>query len=151
MQASVKNPEKKTYVLAMLTGFGAISLSVLFFFLLYRLQGVEEALANVTDILMPFIYGGVIAYLLRPMCNAYSSWLSQLFKGKRDSLAETLAITGSMITGALVVYTLIIMIAPSFIKVPPISGKQCLPRQRLWWNGQRKNSAKTKCCFAILT
>lgn len=112
MQASVKNPEKKTYVLAMLTGFGAISLSVLFFFLLYRLQGVEEALANVTDILMPFIYGGVIAYLLRPMCNAYSSWLSQLFKGKRDSLAETLAITGSMITGALVVYALIIMIAP---------------------------------------
>ena len=81
----MKNPEKKTYVLAMLTGFGAISLSVLFFFLLYRLQGVEEALANVTDILMPFIYGGVIAYLLRPMCNAYSSWLSQLFKGKRDS------------------------------------------------------------------
>ena len=112
MQSSVKNPEKKTYVLAMLTGFGAISLSVLFFFLLYRLQGVEEALANVTDILMPFIYGGVIAYLLRPMCNAYSSWLSQLFKGKRDSLAETLAITGSMITGALVVYALIIMIAP---------------------------------------
>ena len=108
----MKNPEKKTYVLAMLTGFGAISLSVLFFFLLYRLQGVEEALANVTDILMPFIYGGVIAYLLRPMCNAYSSWLSQLFKGKRDSLAETLAITGSMITGALVVYALIIMIAP---------------------------------------
>ena len=112
MQSSVKNPEKKTYVLAMLTGFGAISLSVLFFFLLYRLQGVEEALANVTDFLMPFIYGGVIAYLLRPMCNAYSSWLSQLFKGKRDSLAETLAITGSMITGALVVYALIIMIAP---------------------------------------
>ena len=108
----MKNPEKKPYVLAMLTGFGAISLSVLFFFLLYRLQGVEEALANVTDILMPFIYGGVIAYLLRPMCNAYSSWLSQLFKGKRDSLAETLAITGSMITGALVVYALIIMIAP---------------------------------------
>ena len=109
---SVKNPEKKPYVMAMLTGFGAISLSVLFFFLLYRLQGVEEALANVVDILMPFVYGGVIAYLLRPMCNAYSGWLRQLFKGKRDGLAETLAITASMITGALVVYALIIMIAP---------------------------------------
>ena len=112
MRYYVKNPDRKPYVLAMLTGFGAISLSVLFFFLLYRLQGVEEALGNVTDILMPFIYGGVIAYLLRPMCNAYSNGLRQLFKGKRDGLAETLAITGSMITGALVVYTLIIMIAP---------------------------------------
>ena len=112
----MKNPERKPYVLAMLTGFGAISLSVLFFFLLYRLQGVEEALASVTDILMPFIYGGVIAYLLRPMCNAYSNWLSQIFKGKRDRLAETLAITGSMITGVLVVYTLIIMIAPQLYR-----------------------------------
>ena len=108
----MKKPERKPYVLAMLTGFGAISLSVLFFFLLYRLQGVEEALHNVINILKPFIYGGVIAYLLRPMCNAYSGWLRQLFKGKRDGLAETLAIAGSILTGALVVYALIIMIAP---------------------------------------
>ena len=108
----MKNPEKKPYVLAMLTGFGAISLSVLFFFLLYRLQGVEEALTNVVNILKPFVYGGVIAYLLRPMCNAYSGWLRKVFKGKRDGLAETMAITGSIITGALVVYALIIMIAP---------------------------------------
>ena len=112
MRQFVKNPERKPYVLAMLTGFGAISLSVLFFFLLYRLQGVEEALANVTSILMPFIYGGVIAYLLRPMCNKYSNWLCRLFKGKRDGLAETLAIAASLITGVLVVYMLIIMIAP---------------------------------------
>ena len=104
--------ERKPYVLAMFTGFGAISLSVLFFFLLYRLQGVEEAVANVTDILMPFIYGSIIAYLLRPICNKYSKWLSRLFQGKRDGLAETLAIAGSLITGALAVYALIIMIAP---------------------------------------
>ena len=100
----------------MLTGFGAISLSVLFFFLLYRLQGVEEAVAKVVDILMPFVYGSVIAYLLRPMCNAYSSWLSKLFKGKHDRLAESLAIAGSMITGALAVYCLIIMIAPQLYR-----------------------------------
>ena len=96
----------------MLAGFGAISLSVVFFFLLYRLQSVEEILKKVTDILMPFIYGGVIAYLLRPMCNWYSEGFRQLMKGKRDRLAEGLAITCSMVTGLLVVYLLIIMIAP---------------------------------------
>ena len=112
----MKNPERKPYVMALVAGFGAISLSVLVFFLLYRLQGVEQAVQKVVDILKPFIYGGVIAYLLRPMCNAYSSWFSQLFKGKRDRLAETLAITGSMLTGALVVYTLIIMIAPQLYR-----------------------------------
>ena len=108
----MKNPERKPYLWGMIAGFGAISLSVLFFFLLYRMQGVEEVLGTVTDILMPFIYGGVIAYLLRPMCNAYSGWLRKLFRGKRDRLAEVLAITLSLITGLLAVYALIIMIAP---------------------------------------
>ena len=61
---------------------------------------------------MPFIYGGVIAYLLRPVCNWYSRGFSKLFKGKRDKLAEVLAVSLSLVTGLLVVYALIIMIAP---------------------------------------
>ena len=112
----MKKPENKPYVMGMLAGFGAISLSVLFFFLLYRMQGVEEVLATVTDILMPFIYGGIIAYLLRPMCNAYSKWFRKLLRGKKDRLAEILAITCSLITGALAVYALIIMIAPQLYR-----------------------------------
>ena len=112
----MKNPERKPYVMAMIAGFGAISLSVVFFFLLYRLQGVEEALTNVIDILMPFIYGSVIAYLLRPVCNGLSGWFHELFKGKRSGLAEALAIAGSMIVGFLAVYILIIMIAPQLYR-----------------------------------
>ena len=108
----MKNPERRKYVYWMLVGFGGISLSVVFFFLLYRLQSVEETVQKITDILMPFVYGGVFAYLLRPMCNWYSGGLSRMMKGKHDNLAEVLAITGSMLTGLLVVYLLIIMIAP---------------------------------------
>lgn len=108
----MKNPEKKPYLYWMLAGFGAISLSVVFFFLLYRLQSVGEVLEKIVDILRPFVYGGVIAYLLRPMCNWYSDGFHQLMKGKHDRLAEALAITCSMVTGLLVVYLLIIMIAP---------------------------------------
>ena len=108
----MKNPERKKYVYWMLVGFGGISLSVIFFFLLYRLQSVEETLQKVVDILMPFVYGGVIAYLLRPMCNWYSAGFRSMLKEKRDKLAEAMAITCSMLTGLLVVYLLIIMIAP---------------------------------------
>ena len=61
---------------------------------------------------MPFVYGGVIAYLLRPMCNWYSEGFRQIMKGKHNKLAEALAITCSMVTGLLIVYLLIIMIAP---------------------------------------
>ena len=112
----MKHPERKPYVWGMVAGFGAISLSVLFFFLLYRMQGVEDALERVTGILKPFIYGGVIAYLLRPVCNMFSGWFRKLLKGKRNRLAEALAITCSMLTGILVVYTLIIMIAPQLYR-----------------------------------
>ena len=108
----MKHPERKPYLYWMLAGFGAISLSVIFFFLLYRLQSVEEILDEIVDILMPFVYGGVMAYLLRPMCNWYSEGFRQLMKGKRERLAEALAITCSILTGLLVVYLLIIMIAP---------------------------------------
>lgn len=108
----MKNPERKKYVYWMLVGFGGISMSVIFFFLLYRLQSVEETLRKVVDILMPFVYGGVIAYLLRPMCNWYSAGFHSMLKEKHNKLAEGLAITCSMLTGLLVVYLLIIMIAP---------------------------------------
>ena len=112
----MKNQNMKPYVYAMLAGFGAISLSVAFFFVLYRMQGVEEALAKVTDILMPFIYGGVIAYLLRPICNWYSKIFRENLKKLSPKLTETLAITCAMVTGLLVVYTLIIMIAPQLYR-----------------------------------
>ena len=108
----MKNPERRPYFWGMLAGFGAISLSVVFFFLLYRLQGVGEAVDTLMKLLMPFIYGGVIAYLLRPMCNLYSEKFQQAFRGKHKRLAEGLAVTLSLITGLLVVYALIIMIAP---------------------------------------
>lgn len=108
----LKNPERKKYIQWMLVGFGGISLSVLFFFLLYRLQSVEETLQKIVDILMPFVYGGVIAYLLRPMCNWYSGLFRDMLKNKHNKMAEALAITCSMLTGLLAVYLLIIMIAP---------------------------------------
>ena len=108
----MKSPEKRPYLYGMLAGFGAISLSVVFFFLLYRMQGVGAMLKSILKILMPFVYGGVIAYLLRPMCNGYSKMMHEAFKGKYPRLAEAAAITLSMLTGLLVVYMLIIMIAP---------------------------------------
>ena len=112
----MKNPTRRPYIYGMLAGFGAISLSVLFFFLLYRLQGVEEFLGKITDILMPFIYGGVIAYLLRPMCSLYSAYFQKLLKYRHPRRAEALAIFCSVLTGLLVVYALIIMIAPQLYR-----------------------------------
>ena len=112
----MKHENRKPYVYGMLAGFGAIGLSVLFFFILYRMQGVGAALKTLTGILMPFIYGGVIAYLLRPMCNWYSEQFRNLLKGKYARMSEVLAIAASLLTGLLIMYTLIIMIGPQLYR-----------------------------------
>ena len=56
-----KKPHVKPYLYGMLAGFGAISLSIIFFFLIYRFDGFGDAISTLTGILMPFIYGAVIA------------------------------------------------------------------------------------------
>lgn len=106
------DPRKKRYLYLMLSGFGAISLSLLLFFFIYRLQGVGAALAELRRILAPFIYGGVVAYLLRPMCNHFERYLYKLLPKKKKKAAGPLAVGLSLITGLLIVYTIIIMILP---------------------------------------
>ena len=106
------DPRKKRYLYLMLSGFGAISLSLLLFFFIYRFQGVGAALAELRRILAPFIYGGVVAYLLRPMCNHFERYLYKILPKKKKKAAGPLSIGLSLITGLLIVYTIIIMILP---------------------------------------
>ena len=75
-----KKPHIKPYLYAMLAGFGAISLSIIFFFLIYRFDGFGDAISTLTSILMPFIYGAVIAYLLKPVCNTIEGFLRRTFR-----------------------------------------------------------------------
>lgn len=112
----VKEIKKSPYLRGMIAGFGAISLSVLFFFLLYRIQGIYAAISKILDILSPFVYGGVIAYLLRPVCNFYEKYLTQWLPGKLKKLGDALAVFLSIVTGLLVIYALIIMIAPELYR-----------------------------------
>ena len=102
----------KPYVYGMLAGFGAIALSIIFYFVLYRYEGFSAAVDALMNILAPFIYGSIIAYLLKPVCNTFEDLFGKLIGPKRPKLAGALSITFSMLTGALIVYVLIIMILP---------------------------------------
>lgn len=108
----MKEPRKEKYLYAMLAGFGSISLSVLLFFFLYRLQGIGEVLSKLSGILAPFIYGGVVAYLLRPMCNSFEDFFQLHLPKNLKRFSNSAAVVLSMITGIMVVYALIIMIGP---------------------------------------
>jgi len=106
------DPKMKRYVYLTLSLFAVISLSLVLFFLMYRIQGIADGLKNLADILAPFIYGGVVAYLLRPMCNLYERIFTTYLPRNMKKMANGLAVGLSLITGILVVYMLIIMIAP---------------------------------------
>ena len=106
------DPKKRRYLYMSMAVFAAISLSLVLFFILFRLQGIGDALGTLSDILAPFVYGGVVAYLLRPLCNTYESFFIDVLPKKAKQLSNSVAVILSLITGLLVVYTLIIMIAP---------------------------------------
>ena len=108
----MKDPYKRRYIYLMLAISGAISLSIAFFFVLYRFQGIGDAVDKVIDILAPFVYGGVVAYLLRPMCNFYEKLLERWFPKGLKKMAPSLAVGLSLVSGILIVYLLLIMILP---------------------------------------
>ena len=110
-----KKPHAKPYLYGMLAGFGAISLSIVFFFFIYRFKGFGDAVATLTSILMPFIYGGVIAYLLKPVCNTVENFLRRLFPEKLHGFANGLAVAVTILFGLLLVYALLMMIIPQLI------------------------------------
>ena len=112
----MKDPKKQRYFYAMMAGFGAISLSVLFFFFLYRLQGIGNVISQLSTILDPFIYGGIIAYLLRPMCNSLEAFFQLRLPKKMRRFANAFAVVFSLLVGVLVVYALITMVVPQLVE-----------------------------------
>ena len=62
----MKDPKRSTFFYGILAIFSAITLSGLLFFLLIKLPQIRDMLKSLSSILAPIIYGGVIAYLLRP-------------------------------------------------------------------------------------
>ncbi len=111
----MKNPYKRRYFYLMMSIFGGISLSIVVFFVLFRFQGIGNAFDKLTAVLAPFIYGGVVAYLLRPVCNYYENRFHALLPWKAKKYANSLAVGLSLVTGVLIVYALIIMIAPQLL------------------------------------
>lgn len=108
----MKNPGKRRYLYLMLSMFGAIGLSIVVFFVVYRFQGIGDLMHRLGEILAPFIYGGIVAYLLRPMCNFFEQSLEITLPGKAKKAAAPLAVALSLLAGIFLVYMLIIMIAP---------------------------------------
>ena len=114
-----RESEARKYVPIIAVVFVIFVLCILFFFLVFRFDQVQRGFGQVVQILMPFFYGGVFAYLLRPMCKYFDRNLRRhlrpVVKNQRraDSLANILSVTISILLVLAAIFVLITMMAQS--------------------------------------
>lgn len=118
----MKNLLKNKYVQLGLSIFAVICLSILFFFLLYRIETIINLIKGLIKILMPIIYGLVIAYILNPVIKLLENKVFNKILNKTDLDTNKIkqhSRTYSIITAALifflVLYLLISYIIPEII------------------------------------
>ncbi|MDD6212068.1 MAG: AI-2E family transporter [Clostridiales bacterium] len=106
------------YISESLAGFGSLAMAILFFFSLYKLKSIFHIFAVLIEILMPLIYGGVIAFILTPLCNRICRFMdSRLpeFKNRkraRKVIINSSGVALSIIIAIIVVYLLLVMVLP---------------------------------------
>lgn len=99
----------------MLSGFGAIALSILFFFFLFRLNVVGEYLSAAANTLMPFIYGCVMAYLIYPFSQGITAYLDKMTSEKYKKATLTIGIFTGLLVFGIAIYLLLWMLLPQLI------------------------------------
>lgn len=102
----------KKYLSMILAVFFAAALSIVFFFLIFRASALRALIGKLIDILQPFVYGAVIAYLLKPMCNTYERLLQKHWHPKHKNLVDMLSVGGSMLTGLTLIYVVLSLLIP---------------------------------------
>lgn len=130
----------RKYLFISLAGAIGIILCIVFFFALFRFQQVMEGIRTLENILMPFIYGAVIAYLLTPVCNfveiRLNILLKERFKVKEQKAGRFSAAMGiglSLLFGFFIVYLLLAMVLPQvFVSVRGIV--EVLPGNVVKWS-----------------
>ena len=66
-----RETEGRKYLPMLIAAFGLFVVCILFFFAIFRFSAVRTGFITIVNILMPFFYGAVFAYLLRPMCKYF--------------------------------------------------------------------------------
>ncbi len=109
----MKDPDNKKYIKLGVTGVAVVAVSLLLFFLLSHLSELSGFLKTVGGILMPFLYGAVIAYVLAPVCNRLENLLSKIpFLKKKNGLRAGIAILLALALAAVIVLTLVMLVIP---------------------------------------
>ena len=105
----------KRYLKIGITGAAILASGILCAFVLFKMPVIISVLKGITEILKPFLYGVVFAYLLAPLCNIIEEKLFQFFpkaKAKARRFICFIAIVISLCVAIAVIWLIIMMIIP---------------------------------------
>ena len=95
--------------------FLALALAIAFYFLLLRFYSLKRNIGTVVDILMPFIYGGVMAYLLKTPCNFFDKFWEAFLPEKWKKHKTGISVLTVLILVFLILYTLLRTVIPQVV------------------------------------
>lgn len=105
----------KRYLKIGITEAAILASGILCAFVLFKMPVIISILKGITEILKPFLYGVVFAYLLAPLCNKIEEKLFQIFpkaKTKARRFICFIAIVISLCVAIAVIWLIIMMIIP---------------------------------------
>lgn len=105
----------KRYLKIGITGAAILASGILCAFVLFKMPVIISVLKGITEILKPFLYGVVFAYLLAPLCNKIEEKLFQIFpkaKTKARRFICFIAIVIPLCVAIAVIWLIIMMIIP---------------------------------------
>lgn len=92
--------------------FLALALAIAFYFLLLRFYSFKRNIGTVINILMPFIYGGVMAYLLKTPCNFFDKFWEAFLPAKWKKHKTGISVLTVWILVFIILYTLLRTVIP---------------------------------------
>ena len=99
-----------------LTGFLSLALAILLFFCVQRLDQLRNSFHWLMGVLTPFIYGGVMAYLLKTPCNFLDGVFRDVLPERLKKRAGIFSVTAVMVISVLVIYLLLSMVIPEMVE-----------------------------------
>ena len=111
----MKQNENTKYVKLGITGAAVLAFGLAIMYILNQSKNIAAGIQTVFNILKPFLYGALIAYLLAPICNrmdeCFLRWFPKATEKQKKGL-KFLSIAIAVICAVTIVVLLIILILP---------------------------------------
>lgn len=112
----MKREDWKKILYQSLSGFVSLALAIVLFFVIQRFSELRQIFYWIKNILTPFVYGGVMAYLLKTPCNFLEKRIARMLPEKQKKYANVFTVVIVMFLTFFVIYLLFSLVLPEMVK-----------------------------------